>query len=113
MPDIRVAIAGLGAVGRVLAQRLGAGIPGLQLAAVAARDTAKAQAWLDAQALRCPIVALTEFPTHADLAVECAPPPLLEQICRPMLEAGKTAMVISAGALLPRPDLIELAKRHG
>lgn len=113
MPDIRVAIAGLGAVGRVLAQRLGAGIPGLQLAAVAVRDTAKAQAWLDAQGLRCPIVPLAEFPQHADLAVECAPPPLLEDICRPMLEAGKTVMVISAGALLPRTDLIELAKRHG
>lgn len=27
-----------------------------------------------------------------------------------MLEAGKRVMVLSAGALLPRPDLIELAK---
>ena len=30
-----------------------------------------------------------------------------------MLEAGKQVMVLSAGALLPRPDLIELAKKHG
>ncbi len=30
-----------------------------------------------------------------------------------MLEAGKQVMVLSAGALLPRPDLIELAKARG
>jgi aspartate dehydrogenase len=30
-----------------------------------------------------------------------------------MLEAGKQVMVISAGALLPRPELIELAKARG
>ena len=53
------------------------------------------------------------FPTHADLAVECAPAALLEKICRPMLEAGKQVMVLSCGALLPRPDLVELARAHG
>ena len=41
------------------------------------------------------------------------PAALLERICRPMLEAGKRVMVLSAGALLPRPELIELAKAHG
>jgi aspartate dehydrogenase len=30
-----------------------------------------------------------------------------------MLEAGKQVMVLSAGALLPRPELIELAKARG
>ena len=41
------------------------------------------------------------------------PGALLERICRPMLEAGKRVMVLSAGALLPRPELVELAKAHG
>lgn len=113
MAVTRVAIAGLGAIGRVLAQRLAADIPGLELAAVAARDTAKAEAWLEAQGIRCPVVPFDAFPQHADLAVECAPPPLIEQICRPMLEAGKKVMVLSVGALLPRPDLVDLAKAHG
>ena len=30
-----------------------------------------------------------------------------------MLEAGKQVMVLSAGALLPRPELVELAKARG
>jgi aspartate dehydrogenase len=109
----RVAIAGLGAVGRVVARRLADGMPGLALACVASRDRAKAQAWLAAERIDCPLVELEAFPALADLAVECAPASLLERICRPMLEAGKTVMVLSAGALLPRPELIALAKQHG
>ena len=60
-----------------------------------------------------PIVPLAELPEHADLAVEAAPAAVLEAICRPMLEAGKSVMVLSAGALLPRPELIALAKERG
>ena len=37
----------------------------------------------------------------------------IEDICRPMLEAGKAVMVLSAGALLPRPHLMELAREKG
>jgi aspartate dehydrogenase len=111
--ETRVAIAGLGAIGRVLARRLHDGIPGLTLAAVSARDPAKAQAWLDQQRIKCPLVALAAMPDHADLAVECAPAAVIEEICRPMLEAGKAVMVLSAGALLPRPHLIELAREKG
>jgi aspartate dehydrogenase len=113
MPTTRVAIAGLGAIGRVLARKLTDGVPGLTLACAAARDRAKAQAWLDAERIVCPLVEPEAFPAHADLAIECAPAAVLERICRPMLEAGKTVMVLSAGALLPRPELIELAKAHG
>ena len=113
MPPTRIAIAGLGAIGRALARRLADGIPGLELACVAARDTAKAQAWLDAQGIGCPIVTFEDFPKHADVAVECAPAALIEAICRPMLAAGKQVIVLSCGALLPRPELIEFAKAHG
>jgi aspartate dehydrogenase len=109
----RVAIAGLGAIGRVVARRLADGMPGLVLACAASRDRAKAQAWLEAEHIACPLVELEAFPGLADLAVECAPAALLDRVCRPMLEAGKTVMVLSAGALLPRPDLIALAKARG
>jgi aspartate dehydrogenase len=109
----RVAIAGLGAIGRVLARSLSGGMPGLALACAAVRDRAKAQSWLDAEGIVCPLVEPEEFPAHADLAIECAPAAALERICRPMLEAGKRVMVLSAGALLQRPELMELAKARG
>ncbi len=113
MPDIRVAIGGLGAIGRMLALKLSAGMPGLTLACAAAGDRAKAQAFLDAEGITCPIVPLDQFPALADIAVECAPAAIIEDICRPMLEAGKSVIVLSCGALLPRPELLELAKAKG
>src|SRR5262245_62837349 len=113
MSVTRVAIGGLGAIGRVVARKLADGIPGLMLAGAAARDHAKAQAWLHAAWITCPLVAPELFPLHADLAIECAPAAVLERICRPMLEAGKQVMVLSAGALLPRPELAEFAKQQG
>jgi aspartate dehydrogenase len=109
----RVAIAGLGAIGRVLARSLNAGMPGLTLAAAATRGREKAQAWFASESISCPLVEPEEFPAHADLAIECAPSSAFERICRPMLAAGKSVMVLSAGALLERPDLVELAKEHG
>ena len=88
-------------------------LAGLSLAAIATGNAGKARDWLKEQKIDCPVVELEEFPEHADLAVECAPASLLERICKPMLEAGKQVMVLSCGALLPRPDLIDLAKAHG
>jgi aspartate dehydrogenase len=113
MPSTRVAIAGLGAIGRALARRIAHGVPGVVLACVAARDQVKARAWLDEHGISSPIIPLEELPAHADLAVEAAPGAILDQICRPMLQAGKKVMVLSAGALLPRTDLIDLAKANG
>jgi aspartate dehydrogenase len=114
MSVTRVAIAGLGSIGRVLARRLSDGmLPGLSLACAAVGDKVKARAWLEAEKIECPLVEPETFPEHADLAVECAPAAVLERVCRPMLEAGKRVMVLSAGALLPRPELLELAKACG
>jgi aspartate dehydrogenase len=113
MNTTRIAIAGLGAIGRAVARRLTDGLPGLSLACIAAGNAEKARGWLKEQNIDCPVVELEEFPRHADLAVECAPASLIERICKPMLEAGKQVMVLSCGALLPRPELIELAKANG
>ena len=47
MPTKRIAIAGLGEIGRTVARKLAQGLPGLSLAAIVTRDRAKARAWLD------------------------------------------------------------------
>ena len=110
---MRIAVAGLGTIGRALSRRLADGVDGLTLAAVAARDEEKARGWLDEEGIEVPIVPLSEMPQHADMVVECAPAKIIEEICRPMLSAGKQVMVLSCGALLPRPELLELAKANG
>ena len=113
MATTRIAIAGLGAIGKIVARKITDGIPGLSLACIASGNAEKARGWLKEQNIDCPVVELDEFPKYADLAVECAPASLIEKICRPMLENGKQVMVLSCGALLPRPELIELAKKNG
>ncbi|MGB6660260.1 MAG: aspartate dehydrogenase, partial [Xanthobacteraceae bacterium] len=54
---VKVGLAGLGAVGLEVARRLKAGIPGLALAAVSARDQDKARRNLPDAGSRIPIVA--------------------------------------------------------
>jgi len=113
LPTKRIAIAGLGEIGRTVARKLTQGLPGLSLSAIATRVRAKAQAWLDREGITAALISLDELPGHADLVVECAPAAILDQICRPMLTSGKQVMVLSSSALLPRPDLIDLARAHG
>ncbi|HTH97840.1 MAG TPA: aspartate dehydrogenase, partial [Stellaceae bacterium] len=55
-----VAVAGLGAIGRVLAARLDAGLPGLKLSAVAARDIGKAKPFLDSLSASVPVLPLRD-----------------------------------------------------
>jgi aspartate dehydrogenase len=111
--ELRVAIAGLGAIGSTLAAELDRGIDGLVLAAVALRDPAKHRAFLDG--LRRPpvVVPIQQLAEVADMVIECAPSRLLREIVEPVVRRGKTAVVVSAGALLDNSDLIELAKANG
>jgi aspartate dehydrogenase len=105
-----VAIAGLGAIGMALVRNLSRGaIPGMKLTGVAARDKTKARGTLDGMSVNASIYDLEQLPAIADIVVECAPAAVLDKIVRPVLLAGKTAIVLSAGALLSHPELIELA----
>jgi aspartate dehydrogenase len=110
----RVAIAGFGAIGRELARRLrDDGVPGIRLAAVAARDRAKAAGRLAEIGLDVPVVSIDELEPLADLAVECAPAAMLPAVAEPFLRAGKEVIVLSAGALLEHWHLVELARSSG
>ena len=111
---LRVAVVGLGSIGATLARRLAENaVPGIELVAVSARDVAKAGRFAADLGDNIRVVPIAELSTVADLAIECAPAAVVEQIARPMLEAGKKVMVLSVGALLDHPELVDLAKRTG
>jgi aspartate dehydrogenase len=107
---MRVAIAGYGAIGKSIAQHLLAGIPGLSLSAVGARNHAAARTLLPDSVTVADIGNLAEL---ADIIVECAPSALLPAIAEPALRAGRSVVVLSCGALLERMDLVDLARTHG
>jgi aspartate dehydrogenase len=110
---LRVAVGGFGAVGRQVAAHLDDGIPGLSLAAVSARDTARAERAMAAFATAVPVMALGALAEAADVVVECAPAAHLLDVAEPALRSGRTLVVISVGALLSAPHLVDLAQQHG
>src|SRR5690348_9816674 len=110
---LHIAIGGLGAIGKVVARRLDEGVEGLTLAAVAARDAARAEAAMADFARRVPVVPLGRLCEHADIIVECAPAVVLRELAEPALAQGRTVMVLSCGALLDNFDLVDLARRNG
>lgn len=108
-----VAIGSIGAVGMALARRLCAGIDGLELVAVSARDTASARRRLASLGGRIRLVAASELANHAEIVVECAPASLFREIAEPAVSAGRTLVPISVGALLDNMDLVDQAATSG
>jgi aspartate dehydrogenase len=108
----RVAIVGLGAIGKAVARKLDEGVTGLSLSAVAVRDPAAAGAFLATLSRRPAVVSLGALAGHADIVVECAPAQLLVTIAEPVLREGKKLVVLSVGALLFNPQLGQIAERY-
>jgi len=112
-PPLRVAIGGLGAIGRQITLSLDAGIPGLELCAVSARDFDKAADFL-AQLQSTPrLVTLPELAALADVVVECAPAAVFDEVSVPAIEAGRILVTMSSAALLFRKNLINRAAETG
>jgi len=111
MQDLRIAIAGYGAIGRSIARSLLAGIPGLRLTAIGVRNPgAPLAAPLPPGII---VTAADGLAGHADVIVECAPAAALPGIAEPALRAGRSLVVLSCAALLRNPGLVELAREHG
>jgi aspartate dehydrogenase len=114
MANTKVAIAGLGAIGTAVARRLASGaVPGMRLVAVSAKDKIKARKTLAEYGIDVPVSDLAELAKLADIVVECAPAAIIAEIVAPVLKAKKKVVVLSVGALLSHPELIEMAKSEG
>jgi aspartate dehydrogenase len=112
-PPLRVGIAGLGAVGLEVAKRLIAGIPGLSLVAVAARDVEKARRALPQVGDSIVVRKATELANDCDIVVECLPPALFREVATSAIDNGRIFMPLSVAQLLENGDLIERAKLKG
>jgi aspartate dehydrogenase len=111
---VRVAIAGLGAIGLAVARAIDRGrLAGIGLAAVTSRDAEKARRLVGDFTAPPAVVPLGELAAHADVVVECIPAAHFRALAEPVLRAGKTLMPLSVGALLDHDDLIVVAKSHG
>lgn len=111
--NLRVGFGGFGTIGHAVARRLDQGIPGLRLAAVAARDAEKARQRMAGFQCPVPVVALDDLVRHADVIVECAPADAFVEVAEPAIREGRIFLPVSVGALLDHPDLVTLAGETG
>jgi aspartate dehydrogenase len=114
MAELRLAIAGLGAIGRTIARRIAEGaIPGVRLVAVAARDQERARkaiAGFGASAIVLPLATLAEM---AEVIVECVPAKHFLEVAEPAIAAGRIFMPLSVGALIDHMALVDRARARG
>ena len=112
--DMKIGIAGLGAIGRVLARNIqGGAIPKVTLAGVTTGDRAKAQRFMQEIGSAAPVLDIRELAAASDAVVECAPAAVFAEIAVPVLSCGKKLIALSAGQLLRHPELVALAKENG
>jgi aspartate dehydrogenase len=109
----RVAVAGLGSIGAEVVKELDRGIEGLVLTAVASHSPDKHRSWLAELKAPPQVLPIEQLAEAADIVVECAPSKLVRSIVAPVVSRGKTAIMLSVGALVENEDLIGLAKDNG
>ncbi|MFW5679836.1 MAG: aspartate dehydrogenase [Pseudomonadota bacterium] len=110
---MRVAVAGLGAIGFPVVEALARGMEGLVLTAASANDRPRAEGRLRDAGIHVPVLPAAGLAEVADVVVECLPASAFRSVAVPTLEAGRTFMTLSVGALLTNMDLVELARAHG
>jgi aspartate dehydrogenase len=106
MAHLSIAIAGLGAIGTGMVTEIARSEPAIHIAAVSARDEAKAAVTLLNLGVKARILPLHELPQAADIVIECLPAAHFDEIADATLAAGKGLMVLSVGQLARREDLI-------
>lgn len=112
--NLRLAIAGLGAIGMTIARRVDqGGINHMTLTAVSARDESRARERLSSFNHAPEVMPLGALAEVADVIVECVPAARFMEVARPALERGRIFMPLSVGAMLDHMELVELAENSG
>src|SRR5262245_24196339 len=113
-PDLKLGIAGLGAIGLAVARAVDAGtVPGLRLVAASARDQAKAERAIEVFRSPPRLMDLAELAEAADVVVECLPSRHFAAVAGPAVERGRIFMPLSVGALIDRMGLVQRAGETG
>jgi aspartate dehydrogenase len=101
--EIKVGIAGLGAIGSAVARALLKGIPPYKL--VAAADV-KPNPEFD-----LPLLSFEELAETCDLVIECLPPSCVSELAHATLTKNKDTIIISSCSLLMFPEILEQHKK--
>lgn len=108
-----IGIVGCGAIGRALIREADAGRLPVDIVGVASRTESNAQAFLSTLMQPPPFLERAELIARSDMVVETAGGHVVAELAKETFEAGKDLMVISIGALLEHPEIIEQSRNTG
>lgn len=108
-----IGIVGCGAIGRALVAAAESGKLPVRIAGITSRTEQHAIEFLSRFKSPPPYLSLPELINAADLLVEAAGGSVVPKLAKEVFAAGKDLMVISVGALLDHPEIIESSRRTG
>lgn len=107
-----IGIVGCGAIGKGLLQAVAAGAVAAR-ACVTSRTEGPCRAFLETLGAPAPFLAREELIARSDVVVEAAGGDVVPGLAREAFDAGKDLMVISVGALLDHPEVMDRARETG
>ena len=108
-----IGIVGCGAIGQALMRAADSGKLNVAVAGVTSRDEDRAHGFLDSLNNPPPYLRRQQLIEKSDLLVETAGGHIVAGLAKETFAAGKDLMVISIGALLEYPEVIEEARKTG
>ena len=108
-----IGIVGCGAIGRALLVAAESGKLPVRIAGITSRNENSATDFLARFENPPPYLSLAELIAASDLIIEAAGGAVVAALAKDVFAAGKDLMVISVGALLEHPEIIEASRRSG
>ena len=113
MAATSIGIVGCGAIGRALLGAVDSGKLSVDVAGVTSRTEHTARAYLGTLQTPPSYVDLSELIARSDLVIEAAGGSVVPDLAHDTFAAQKDLMVISIGALLDHPEIIEKSRESG
>ena len=108
-----IGIVGCGSIGQAILKAADAGRLSAPVAGVSSRTERTAQAFLTTLGAPPPFLERQELIGRSDLVIEAAGGDVVPELAGQAFDAGKDLMVISVGALLGHPEIIERSRLTG
>jgi aspartate dehydrogenase len=108
-----IGIVGCGTIGRALVSAVHNGKLSVHIAGVSSRTESSAREFLSSFKNPPSYLPLEKLIAASDLIIEAAGGVVVPGLAREVFAAGKDLMVISAGALLDHPEIIEQSRQTG
>jgi aspartate dehydrogenase len=113
MASKAIGIVGCGAIGRALLKAVESGRLPVRIAGVTSRSEKSACDYLSTFKTAPPYLSLPDLIAASDVVIEAAGGSVVPSLAQEVFSAGKDLMVISAGALLDHPEIIERSRQTG